>query len=528
MNLIKSPWIPIRRQSGSEEQIAPWQLTETDDPVIALAAPRPDFNGALLQFLIGLMQTACPPECGEEWGDWLVNPPLPETLKQCFESVADYFNLAGDGPLFMQAFEPLKGDEKPIANLLIDAPGTQTRKQNADHFIKRGSTEQLCPSCAATALFTLQTNAPGGGAGHRTSLRGGGPLSTLVALDPAGSQLDNTLWRTCWLNVLEKITFDRLADGNLIKPETTFPWLTSTRTSEAKTGKVTTPLDSHPLQMYWGMPRRIRLNWSTTEDSHCGLCNRPAAQQVSHYITQNYGVNYTGAWIHPLSPHATNQAGELLPQHAQPGGLSYRHWLGLVSEQVNRQSARVVSTFLSGNRKLPQEQFRLHTFGYDMDNMKARCWYEATFPLYPLGESIREQFTFRTKQLIEAATDTAGVTRRCIKEAWFKRPGDAKGDTAFLIESFFSHTESDFYTSLKQLKEQLDKGEDGKALLELWHGSLKKASLALFDHWTCRGDFATVNPRRIAQAYRKLNNWLHGKKLRTTILGLPNKKEKAA
>ncbi len=527
MNLIDDPWIPIRRASGREELIAPWQITDSADPIIALAAPRPDFNGALLQFLIGVLQTACPPESDDKWEQWLENPPSPASLKQHLEPFADSFNLMGDSPLFMQAFEPLNGDEKPIANLLIDAPGAQTLKQNADHFIKRGGIEKLCPCCAAAALFTLQTNAPAGGAGHRTSLRGGGPLSTLIALDPAGSQLDNTLWRACWLNVLEKSVIGGLGDGPPKKPEATFPWLAATRTSEAKTGQDTTPLDGHPLQMYWGMPRRIHLKWHTTEDGRCDLCDRASNQLVSNYVTQNYGINYSGAWIHPLSPHIANKEGGLLPQHAQPGGLSYRHWLGLVSKQENRQPAQVVSTFLS-YRKLPQEQFRLHTFGYDMDNMKARCWYETTFPLYPLDDAIRETFTQRTKQLIEAATDTAGVTRSCIKEAWFKRPGEAKGDTAFLTEAFFSHTESAFYAHLQQLKQQLKAGKDGKALLEVWHGELKKAALDLFDYWTSRGDFEAVNPRRIAQAHRKLNNWLHGKKLRTQILELPKHKEKAA
>ncbi len=59
MNLLESQWIPVRRESG-ESYIAPWQLTEPDDSVLELAAPRPDFNGALLQFLIGLLQTPAP------------------------------------------------------------------------------------------------------------------------------------------------------------------------------------------------------------------------------------------------------------------------------------------------------------------------------------------------------------------------------------------------------------------------------------------------------------------------------------
>ena len=43
MNLINDPWIPIRRMSGAKGIIAPWQLTETDDPVITLSRAKTGF-----------------------------------------------------------------------------------------------------------------------------------------------------------------------------------------------------------------------------------------------------------------------------------------------------------------------------------------------------------------------------------------------------------------------------------------------------------------------------------------------------
>ena len=170
MNLIESQWLPVRRQSG-EALIAPWQITEPDDPVLALAAPRPDFNGALLQFLIGLLQTACPPENDEQWGEWLESPPSSEVLNHRFHSIAHAFDLDGDGPRFMQ--DALLLDEKdikkvPITNLMIET--------NETHFLKPGTICSMCENCTASALFTLQTNSPEGGRGHFTSLRGGGRL----------------------------------------------------------------------------------------------------------------------------------------------------------------------------------------------------------------------------------------------------------------------------------------------------------------------------------------------------------------
>ena len=54
MNLITDAWIPIRRKSGKVERIAPCEITEGEgeDVITVLAAPRPDFNGALIQLLV--------------------------------------------------------------------------------------------------------------------------------------------------------------------------------------------------------------------------------------------------------------------------------------------------------------------------------------------------------------------------------------------------------------------------------------------------------------------------------------------
>ena len=82
----------------------------------------------------------------------------------------------------------------PIAALLIEQPGDKTLKDNTDLFIHRGQMQSLCPACAAAALYTLQAFAPSGGKGHRTSMRGGGPLSTLLK--------GRNLWESVWLNVL--------------------------------------------------------------------------------------------------------------------------------------------------------------------------------------------------------------------------------------------------------------------------------------------------------------------------------------
>ena len=160
-------------QNGEEEKIAPWELTSNfeHNPIVSLSAPRPDFQGGLMQFLIGLLQTAAPPDEDNdlEWENWFEKPPKPEELRAKFDPFVDCFYLDGYGPRFMQDLElkkeTAKVKEYSIYALLIDAPGENTVKNNTDHFVKRDCVIGMCYPCAATALFTLQTNAPSGGAG---------------------------------------------------------------------------------------------------------------------------------------------------------------------------------------------------------------------------------------------------------------------------------------------------------------------------------------------------------------------------
>ena len=104
MNLINEPWIPIRRVDGTREKVEAWRITdftEGKSPIVAIASPRPDFDGALIQFVIGLLQTTCTPS-ESEWWDWREKPPRPETLRERFVTVAVGFELKSEtGPLFM-------------------------------------------------------------------------------------------------------------------------------------------------------------------------------------------------------------------------------------------------------------------------------------------------------------------------------------------------------------------------------------------------------------------------------------------
>ena len=502
-NLIHAPWLPVRRRRGAVERIAPWGVTERiddDDPIVAFAWPRPDFDGAAHEFMIGLLSTAAAPADEDEWREGWANPPAPEELERRFAAAAHAFDLDGPGPRFMQDLDPLDGVKaRDVAALLIDSPGDQTLRNNADLFVKRGGAPVVGRAAAAMALYVMNAYAPSGGAGHRTSLRGGGPMTTLVVA--RDDRFGDTLWGRLWPNVetAEQIGERRGGERPPSGPGAVFPWLAPTRTSEKKGGRPTGPGDVDPLQVYWGMPRRIRLEFEDAGDRVCGLTGAEDAQIVARYRTRNYGTNYTEGFEHPLTPYYRQkpEAPAWLPVHPAPGGIRYRHWPGLVApdEAGLRRPAQAVRRGHDRGRGAPywaRAHTRFAAFGYDMDNMKARGWADAEWPLLMLDSAEkRNVLNAFTRCVSAAASDAASFLARAVKAARRARPADATGDYRFIEERFFRDTESGFFSALGEAARAIeaDGGDaDDPTLATLdartkWPAAMKKAALRLFDEY---------------------------------------------
>jgi CRISPR system Cascade subunit CasA len=521
MNLLSEPWMPVRQRDGHRAWINPMQLSSPD--IAAFDADRADFNGALAQFAIGLLQTTTPIDSPAEWRRLFKEPPTAGSLEGWFAPVRVAFEFDGDGARFMQDFslKPEDGAACDISALLIETPGENTLKNNVDHFVKRARVEHLCPHCAATALFTLQVNAPAGGVGHRTGLRGGGPLTTLLVA-PEGS----SLWQHLWLNVMERERFmpDGVSDRSAA--HFTFPWLADMPAIQ-KEGGETAPVQTHPAHVFWAMPRRIRMNLSTRPSGTCDICGRESNELLGQYVTRNYGLNYKGGWNHPFSPYyESNEA--WLPLHPQPGGLGYRHWLAWVLGQTNERKrqrrARIVEHFLTHRTRTAPGALRLWAFGYDMDNMKARCWYESTLPLYGLVECDskgQERVEAEVAYWLLGAELVASYLRSAVKNAWFS--GDARGDFNAVDAAFWGRTELRFYGQLRELIEMVAAGRsiDTVTVKKAWLAHLEETARRLFDgEFVGAGAVDQQDPRRIAQAYQLLVRSLRGPKLRDA-LGLP-------
>ena len=100
-NLIDRAWLPARRVDGSVEHIRPADITSDIDgnPIMAVDWPRADFRVAAIEFLIGLIATACPPADDEE--AWLEGWDKPRIQKR----VRELLSLVGlDAERFSQRY----------------------------------------------------------------------------------------------------------------------------------------------------------------------------------------------------------------------------------------------------------------------------------------------------------------------------------------------------------------------------------------------------------------------------------------
>lgn len=523
MNLLTARWIAGRDATNALVFTNPCEIGRGE--LRDIQAPRADFRGALYQLLIGLLQTAYPPADMDEWQDRWHNPPTPAELEAAFAPWQSAFELQSEGPAFMQDFDlPDGSNQAPVVDLLIDAGSDANR-----FFNKPVAEHGLCERCAAQALLTLQLNAPAGGRGVRTSARGGGPLTTLLL--PADAHA--TLWQKLWLNVLP---LDVLAYPDFKAPADVLPWLLPTRNSDGPGAVETHPGQAlpfkahevHPLQIYWSMPRRVRLDESTAGQGHCAVCGAEDVRIVRHYLTRHGGTNYSGAWQHPLTPYSLDAKGEKPPLSikGRQAGRGYRDWLGLVLGNENHQpdAARVVAHFTAV--KKPRVRTRLWCFGYDMSNMKALCWYDSVLPVHTVAEEQQRQFTACIKYLLDVANETAGALHRQVKAAWFRRPGDAKPQPA-VEQSFWQASEADFYRLLESL-ESID-FENGARVAEVYRHWLMRTyrlALGLFDQWVIAAPIEDLDMRRVVEARAGLGKDLNSGKAMKPLWKIVNAYQK--
>lgn len=495
MDLITDGWLNGRTTDGRVALMPVAQIGTA--AVIDLAEPRPDFQVAVYQFLIGLLQLTFAPEDRDEWRERLQAPPTPAELEAAFEPVRSAFLLENPGgPAFLQDLDLTDSREASASDLLFE--------HGADvgqFFSKPRSEFGICPRCAAVALMNLQCHAPSGGRGTRTSLRGGGPITTLLL--PHDDQ--GTLWQRLWRNV---IPTEELGYGPVTTLADVLPWLAPTRTSDQPGALSTTPADAHPLQAYWGMPRRIRFDWETASPGECGVCGQHHDRLLRQYHTRHGGVNYEGAWMHPLSPYTLDAKGEKPPiaRKGQPGGLGYRDWLALTfGVGADQVPAAVVTHAL--NAGLGQEGVRLWASGGDFDNIKLRAWYDSMMPVSGVAPEVRSRFVNEVQAWLDAAGACAGFLSTRVKEAWNTSTADP-----VVRQDFWDQTEALFFECITELMSVIADPTAVTATRRTWLRIVQREALRLFDEWAVRGPLEVLNLGRVVTARGGLDSDLRRKK----------------
>ncbi|MCF7859874.1 MAG: type I-E CRISPR-associated protein Cse1/CasA [Candidatus Cloacimonetes bacterium] len=484
MNLLKDVWLPVIREDGRHEIIAITQITENHDenPIVELDSPRSDFRNGLYQLLIGIVQVAALPEDEDEWVDLFYKPYNEETFKEKLLYYEDCFEIDSEGPAFMQDYDLLEEQTvENLRNLFV----SQASEPNV--YFNKAIPKQIDPYWAAAALYCLNTFGPAGGRGHRTGIRGGGPVTTILI--PGDTKKRSTsLWEKIWFNVFsgEQLK-DFTGDSSKIQKSDIFPWMKPTVISGSK-GKCVYPQDCNPLVMYFAMPRRIRFVFEYREGI-CDLTGKSTKALVTGYRTYHSGNDYQGHWIHPLNAYRyqTDRNAPPISIKGSPGGFSYRDWMLLSLDYKGKDAitpfnVAYVQKFFNARKAIIGERNSIAwNAGYDLSNIKARAWYEAKMPVFPLDSNQSLFVKSFAENAIEAAGKCISHLQSAVKTAWYKNPKEIKGDFSFISNDFYSRTEKDFYNLLDTLVKNTEEDEIRSQCAKEWEKVLNKKTFEIFN-----------------------------------------------
>ena len=547
LNILTDPFFPVITANGNQHWVAFAELMQEEgDYPIEFNWPRGDLNIASVELCVGLLALIYQPLEHEDWAKiWRGISDV--DVAAHIAALVPHFNLLGDengkGPRFMQDYAVLDGEANNIEALFIDTPGVNGQNKNADLLTHRDRFPALGLKAAAIALYAMQQFAPSGGAGNRTSMRGGGPMTTLV-LPERDDGGQTPLWRMLLVN-LPIGRGDWLENDDLPRA---LPWLAQTLTSDGKP-----PLElsqthraMHSLQAFFGMPRRIRL---VVESEGVCMLTSDTGPLITGFIQKPWGMNY-GLWTHPLTPY--RQTKEEPPYTVKPKSsrFGYRDWVGVVigkKDAANKAFPALPVKALTQRAGLLRasgfEESRMLATGWAMNNMEAGSFLHSVQPVY-LAETAEQADKLAQAALknVEAADRAASMLRITLNEALFG--GQAKSTDIGVFEeamdSFFDETEDKFHAILEAMLREpaiVENDDDGPdkpfddSAIKAWLGDIRKAALGIFDRYassqlTDKPDHKVAD--RVTSAYRKLNGGLSNSGKLAKELGIlqPNPVEK--
>lgn len=525
LNMLTDPVFPVVTASGARR----WAdlsdlLSESGDFPVGFDWPRGDLSVASMELAIGLLALIYRPTQHEDWlAIW--NGRSDGDAAERIGQLAPSFNLFGDaegkGPRFCQDLEPLEGEANAVEALFIDTPGVNGQKKNTDLMTHRGRFPVLGVRAAGMALYAMQQFAPSGGAGNRTSMRGGGPMTTLALLRRADGR-DAPLRRVLLANL--PLSFAG-AEGWLEDDEMhrALPWLRPTLTSEGASARTVAEADpvAHPVQAFFGMPRRIRLVAAGT--GRCPLSGE-VEPLVTGFVQNPWGTSYS-VWRHPLTPYRQNK--DDVPYTVKPkaGRFGYREWVGVTVGREEKADkafpAAAIAGLLNRTRALRQLglETRLMAAGWAMNNMEAERFLEAVQPLYLVAEDEGERaaaLAQTARAHADAAEAAVRLLRGAINGALFDGKAKATDSGVFeeATDAFYERTEPAFHATLRQIAEGVAGGAAApEATAGAWLATIRNAAIRLFDEHVTGLLAGWLDPgfaERATNAYGRLRGGLSG------------------
>lgn len=282
MNLLFDLWVPVRADGGTGAfHLLTYRQLLCEPGNWQVSLPRDDLELACLQLLVCMTQVMFLPEDTQTLCERLAEPLSPEAFDAGIAPCQDWFDLDHPTQPFMQSRGVKAAEDTPIQKLLVGLP----EGNNHAFFNEAGEVRHLSGALAAIALFNQATNAPSFGGGFKGSLRGGGPITTLVA----GRDLRETIWH----NVLTRPRIQERQIGMPGSGEDQPTWVRPIQEKE------TIRWNEIGLArgLFW-QPARVELIRAGAT-APCDVLGGEAGQSYTAFRKEKFNFTVEGLWPHP-------------------------------------------------------------------------------------------------------------------------------------------------------------------------------------------------------------------------------------
>lgn len=285
MNLLRDPWIPVRKGSDFK-QITYKELLCSEQSDLQVALPRDDLELACIQMLAALTQVIFMPVDKKGLRARIKTPLTEQEYDAGIKKHLEWFDLEHPQWPFMQVLDPGASESTLIQKLF---PGLPAGVSHA-FFNEVNECRKVCPSCAVISLFNLCTHTPNMSGKHKGGLRGNAPISTMV--------YDGSLRRMIWKNVLSKDIVDQIFVGSRTEqPVWVEPIEEKRKISATSIGMI--------RGLFW-TPVLVRLQ-SKQEMISCDCCGLPFSVAIEDFVLgSDFKFEIQGLWPHPYSPRQLN------------------------------------------------------------------------------------------------------------------------------------------------------------------------------------------------------------------------------